>query len=101
MVIVQVWGLGAWRLTSFVNLDIIAAHVPLPHFAVLGEGPVLQAVAPLPLHAVMRILELIPELYSNLVVGKSEEFLAQPVVFLLLPLLGQEFLYGRCAYEER
>lgn len=75
--------------------------MPLPHLSVWGKGPILQAVAPLPLHAVVGILELIPELYGNFVVGKGKELLAQPVVLFPLPLLGQQFLNGCRALKER
>jgi hypothetical protein len=46
------------------NLDVIAAHLPLLHEAVLIKSPVLEAVAAPPL--VIIIMELIPELDSNL-----------------------------------
>ena len=46
------------------NLDVVAAHLPLPHQAVVCERPVLQAVATPPLS--LLILRLIPELNSDL-----------------------------------
>lgn len=58
------------------NLYIIPAHHTLPHPAILREGPILQAIATLPLHPVVGILVLVPELDSDLVVAKSEELLA-------------------------
>lgn len=41
------------------NLDVIAAHLPLPHTAVFREGPVLEAITALPLHLVVAILILV------------------------------------------
>lgn len=37
---------------SFLELDVVAAHLSLPHAAVLSERPVLKAVASLPLETI-------------------------------------------------
>lgn len=47
-------------LTGFTDLDVVPAHLTLPHLAIFRKRPVLKAVAPLPLHTVMRILVFIP-----------------------------------------
>ena len=62
---------------SLRNLDIIPAHLPLSHAAILRKRPVLEAITTLPLHSVISVLVLIPELDSDLVVRESEQFLAQ------------------------
>jgi len=72
------------------ELDIIATHLPLPHPPVLRKRPVLKTITTLPLHAIVGILILVPELDCDLVVGESEQLLAKLVALLLLPLLGQE-----------
>jgi len=80
--------------------NIISAHLPLAHSAVLSERPVLKTVTPLPLHAIMRVLILVPELHRDLVIGECEQLLAQAVVLFLLPFLGQEVNNRICAREE-
>lgn len=82
------WERGA--LTRFSYLDIVTAHLTLPHLSIFGERPVLESVATLPLHPVVRVLELIPELDGNLVACEGEQLLAQSIVLLLLPLLCEE-----------
>src|SRR2546423_839786 len=60
------------------------------------KRPILQSIAPLPLHAVILVSILVPKLYSNLVhiafllAPDSEEFLPQAVFPFLVPLFGQE-----------
>ena len=71
----------------FPNLHIIPAHHPLPHPPIRIERPVLQPIAPFPLHPITRILILVPKLHGDLVLGEREQFLPQPVVLLLRPLL--------------
>lgn len=71
--------------------DVVGAHLSLPHLVrVPVKGPVLQTVRPLPLHAVVPVLVLVPELDGDLVVGEGEQLLAKTVVGLLFPLLGEE-----------
>lgn len=94
-------GSTTWDLTSFIDLDIIAAHLPFAHLPIVGKGPVFETIAALPFQAIVGVLVLIPELDSNLVLGKSEQLLAQSVVLLFLPLLGQEVLNRCCTAEER
>ncbi|KAL4781590.1 hypothetical protein BJX76DRAFT_335189 [Aspergillus varians] len=54
--------------------DIIAAHHPLAHLSCFPvEGPVFKAVAPLPLHGVVDILILVPELDRDTVIGEGEK----------------------------
>jgi hypothetical protein len=45
----------------FSNLNLIPTHLPLCHSTVAGESPVFESVAPLPFHAVGRVLEFVPE----------------------------------------
>lgn len=54
------WSLWSGRLTSLTDLDIVSAHLTLPHLAILCEGPVLETVTAFPLHAIVRILIFIP-----------------------------------------
>ena len=72
------------------DFDIITTHLPLPHHPILRERPVLQPITPLPLHAIVRILVLVPELHRNLISAECEELLAQLVVVFFVPLPGQE-----------
>jgi hypothetical protein len=88
-------------LTGFGYLDIITAHLPLPHPAILRKRPILETVAALPLHTIMRVLVLVPELDSNLVFGERKQLLAKTVALLPLPFLGQEFLNPYRTGEER
>jgi len=83
------------------NLDIVAAHLALPHPAVLRKRPVFKAIASLPLHTILRILVLIPELNSDLVLRERKELLTQTVVLLSGPLLGQEVYDLLCPTEKR
>lgn len=46
------------------NFDVVAAHLPLLHEAILVKRPVLKAVAAPPL--VIVVVEFIPELDGNL-----------------------------------
>lgn len=46
------------------DLDVVAAHLPLAHQAVVGKGPVLQAVRPPPLPFL--VVPLVPELDGDL-----------------------------------
>ena len=59
-------------LTGFINLNIVAAHLPLTHLPVFGERPVLKTIAPLPLHTIVGVLELIPELHGDFVISKGK-----------------------------
>jgi hypothetical protein len=62
------------------DLNIIPAHLPLSHPAILCKRPVFEAIATLPLHSIMFVLVLVPELDCDLVVRESEQFLAQAVL---------------------
>lgn len=98
-------GYRAKPLTSFTDLNVVPAHLALPHLAILRERPILEAIAPLPLHVVISILVFIPgpvswrvphrdspsiapELDSNLIVRESEKLLSQTVALLPFPFLG-------------
>jgi hypothetical protein len=103
-----------------LNLYIIPAHLPLPHPAILSKRPVFQAITTFPLHSIVFILVLIPELDSDLVVRESEQLLAQaasnyhqhmivrqicwrkalPIRCFLLPLGSKELDDGFCTREE-
>lgn len=82
------------------NLNIIPTHLPFPHPPILSKSPVLKPIAALPLHPIVGILVLVPELDGNFVVRESEKFLAQAVGFFFFPLRGKEGDYGVCALEE-
>ena len=85
----------------FPNNDIVTAHLPLPHLAILGKRPVFQPVTPLPFHAIVCILILVPELHSDFVILETEELLAQAIVLLLLPLGGEEGMnFGMAGQED-
>ena len=71
---------------SFADLEIIATHLPFPHAAVLSKRPIFQAITALPLHLIVRVLILIPELHGDLVVLEGEQLFAELVILLLLPL---------------
>lgn len=84
------------------NQQVIATHHALAHLArVASKGPVLQSVAPLPLHPVLGILELVPELHGDAIVVEGKKLLAQTVVTLALPLGCEESNDGLGAGEER
>lgn len=85
---------------SFLDLDIIPAHLPLTHPTIFRKSPILKTIASLPLHPVTAILVLVPELHGDLVVGESEQLLAQSIGLLLVPLLGQEVDDGFSTGEE-
>jgi hypothetical protein len=80
-------------LTGFANLNIISAHLPLTHLSVFGERPILETITPLPLHAIMRVLELVPELHRDLVIRKGKQLFPQTIVLFFLPLLREEVFY--------
>lgn len=61
------------------DLNIITAHLPLAHAAIFRESPVFEAITTLPLHSIVAVLILIPELHCNLVVRKSEQLFAQTI----------------------
>lgn len=73
-----------------VDLDIISTHLPLPHAPILCERPVFEPVTSLPLHRIVAVLILVPELDGNLIVGPGEKLLAKAIIFLLFPLPGEE-----------
>lgn len=66
----------------------------------LIERPVLQPVAPLPLHLVLPVLILIPELHRDLVLPEREQLLAQSIVVLTRPLGREERDDGRVSAEK-
>jgi hypothetical protein len=72
------------------QLDVIPAHLPLPHPPILSERPILKSVTALPLHTVFHILVLVPELDRDLICSECEKLFPQTIVLLLLPLLCQK-----------
>ncbi len=60
----------------------------------------LNAIAALPDHGVVRVPVLVPKLHSDPVVLLREQFLAQPVPLLLLPFLRQELLNRGASAQE-
>lgn len=85
---------------GILDLDIVSTHLPLAHSAILRERPVLQPITTLPLHTIVAILVLIPELHRDLVVGESEELFAQAIRLLLVPLPCEKVNDGFAAGEE-
>lgn len=82
-----------------LDSNVVSAHLALPHLPILCECPILQAVTAFPLHFIVRILVLIPELDGDLVILESEELLPQTVALLFLPLLRQE-LFDRSGADK-
>lgn len=80
------------------NLQIITAHLSLPHQSILRKRPVFKTVRPPPLARL--IVPLVPKLHGNLIICKSEKFLAQSVAVFSLPLLSQELLDGVSTLQE-
>jgi len=82
--------------------DIITTHHSLAHLATVRGiiSPILQPIASLPLHSIVRILILVPKLHGDLVVGEGEDLFAELVGLLLLPLGGQEGVDGGGALGE-
>lgn len=79
---------------SLGNLDIIPAHLPLPHLAISRESPVLEPIAPLPFHFIRTVLVFVPELHGYLVFREREELFAQAVGLFFRPFGGQEIFDG-------
>jgi hypothetical protein len=84
----------------FQKLNVISAHLPLTHPAIFCERPILEAIASLPLHPIVLILVLIPELDGYLVIRESEKLLTQAVRLLFFPFRGQEFDDGLVPAKE-
>lgn len=81
--------------------QIIAAHHALAHLPRLRiKGPILQAIASLPSHSIIRILVLVPELHRDPIIPKSEQLLAQAIIVLTLPLGCEKLDNGVCAREK-
>lgn len=81
--------------------QIIPTHHTLAHLPRLTiKSPILQTIASLPSHPIIRILILIPELNRDPIVPKSEKLLAQSIVAFALPFGCQKFDNGVCAREE-
>src|SRR5215469_9651873 len=72
-----------------LQLDVIPTHLTLPHYAILTKCPILKTITSLPLHTVIGILILVPELYCDLVVSERKQFLTQPIILLFLPFGSQ------------
>lgn len=78
---------------ALTQKDIIATHLPLSHFTIIRERPVFEPIASLPLHLIMSILILIPELHGDLVICKGEQLLSKLIIVFLLPFLGEKLDY--------
>lgn len=83
-----------------LKLDIIAAHLALPHSSILCERPIFKTITSLPLQTILRILVLIPKLYGNLVGCEGEQLLAQAVVLFASPLLCEELFDLGTPFDE-
>jgi len=77
-------------LTRLLDLNIVTTHLSLAHLPILCKRPILETITPLPLHPIMRILILVPELDRDLILREREQLLAKSVVLLFLPFLGQK-----------
>jgi hypothetical protein len=84
---------------GLADLDVVAAHLSLAHLAILGESPVFETITSSPF-ARLCVLELIPELHSNLVITKGEQFLAKAIFLLYRPFASQELDNGFSSAEE-
>jgi hypothetical protein len=84
---------------SLADLDVVTTHLPLAHLAIFGKSPIFETITSRPL-ARLSMLELIPELHSNLVVTKGEQFLAQTIFLLYRPFASQEVDDGFRSAEE-
>ena len=85
---------------GILDLDVVPTHLPLAHSAILRKRPILQPITALPLHTIVAILVLIPELHRDLVIGESEELFAQAIRLLLVPLPCEKVNDGFAAGEE-
>lgn len=76
---------------SFIQHNLVATHLSLPHPTLFIEGPMLNPVASFPycspLLRLFSISELIPELDSNLVVLPRKQLFPQPIIKFMLPFL--------------
>lgn len=81
--------------------QIVAAHHSLAHLSrLMIKGPILQAIASLPSHFIIRILVLVPELNRDPIIPKSEQLLAQAIIVLALPFGCEKLDNGVCAGEK-
>ena len=84
---------------GLADLDVITAHLSLAHLAILGKSPVFETITSRPL-ASLGVLELVPELHSNLVITKGEQLLAKAIFLLYRPFASQELDNGFSSAEE-
>src|SRR5450631_785653 len=80
------------------NRKIVDAGDSQPHQAMFVEFPILIAVAPKPMTAV--VMPLVGESHGNAIVRESPQFLDEPIVQLARPFSHQECLNGRAPLEE-
>ena len=73
-----------------LQVDVVPTHLTFPHYAILPKCPILKTITSLPLHAVVGIPILVPELHGNLVVREREQFLTQPIILLFFPFGSQQ-----------
>lgn len=85
---------------SLSDLHIIPAHHPFLHTPILCKRPILQPIAPLPLHPIFGVLILIPELDGDFVSGEGEQFFSETIRLLTLPFGSKERYDGFSAGEE-
>lgn len=82
--------------------QIIDAHHTLAHFPRLTiKGLILQAIASLPSHSIIRILILIPRLDRDPIIPEREQLLAETVVVLALPFGRQKLDNGICSRKKK
>lgn len=82
------------------NVDVVPAHHPFLHDSIRIKRPMFDPIASFPLHAIKRILILVPKLHSDLVVSEGKKFLTEKVVLLLYPFLLKELDDGGMPSEE-
>src|SRR5216683_3066214 len=80
------------------NRKIVDAGDAQAHQAVFVELPILVAVAPKPMAAV--VMPLVGESHGNAIIRESPQFLDQPIVQLARPFSNQERLNGLAPLEE-
>ena len=82
------------------NHHIVSTHHPLLHPSIGRKRPVFDAITAFPDHGVVRVPVFVPKLDADPVAVLREQFLAQPVLPLPVPFLGQEPLNLGVAAEE-
>jgi hypothetical protein len=88
------------RIFALALLDrqIVDAGDPPPHQAVVGEFPILVAVAAEPVARI--VAPFIGEAYRDAFAVEGPDLLDRPIIELLVPFARQEGLNGRTALNK-